>query len=110
MSTALWIKPNVGRRLQQIQAWAVLPDFASVNFSEPGTAELCTHLLSCNVGIEAGIWTVQDAHLLLKLGLAKCCLRILIELREQEVGAALAMAETILHCLDERDIHLPRLL
>jgi hypothetical protein len=57
-----------------------------VNFSEPGTAELCTHLLSCNVGIEAGIWTVEDAHLLLKLGLADRCLRVLIELQEQEDG------------------------
>ncbi len=110
VSTALWIEPDVGRRLRQIQAWAVLPDFASVNFSEPGTAELCTHLLSCNMGIEAGIWTVEDAHLLLKLGLADRCLRVLIELQEQEVGAALATAEAILHCLDEGDVHLPILL
>jgi len=110
VSTALWIEPDVGRRLQQIQAWAVLPDFASVNFSEPGTAELCTHLLSCHVGIEAGIWTVEDAHLLLKLGLADHCLRVLIELQEPETGAALATAEAILHCLDEGDIRRPRLL
>lgn len=110
VSTALWIEPDVQCRLQQIQAWAVLPDFASVNFSEPGTAELCTHFIACNVGIEAGIWTVEDAHLLLKLGLADRCLRILIELQGQEVGAARATAEAILHCLDEGDVHLPRLL
>jgi uncharacterized protein (DUF849 family) len=66
VSTALWIEPDVQRRLQQIQAWTVQPDFASVNFSEPGTTELCAHFLSCNVGIEAGIWSVEDAHLLLK--------------------------------------------
>ena len=36
VSTALWIEPDVQRRLQQIQAWTVQPDFASVNFSEPG--------------------------------------------------------------------------
>ena len=64
VSTALWIQPDVGRRLQQIQAWAVQPDFASVNFSEPGIAELCAHFLSCHVGIEAGIWSVEDAQLL----------------------------------------------
>ena len=108
VSTALWIEPDVGRRLQQIQAWAVLPDFASVNFSEPGTAELCAHLLSRNVGIEAGIWTVEDAHLLLQLGLADRCLRVLIEL--QELGAARASAEAIVCCLDEGNVHLPRLL
>jgi uncharacterized protein (DUF849 family) len=110
VSTALWIEPDAGRRLQQIQAWAVLPDFASVNFSEPGTAELCRHLLSCHVGVEAGIWTVEDAHLLLNLGLADRCLRVLIELQEQEVGAALATAEAIVQCLDEGNVHLPRLL
>jgi uncharacterized protein (DUF849 family) len=101
VSTALWIEPDVQRRLQQIQAWTVQPDFASVNFSEPGTNELCAYFLSCNVGIEAGIWSVKDAHLLLKLGLADRCLRILIELQEQETGAALATAEDILRCLDK---------
>ncbi len=110
VSTALWIEPDVQRRLQQIQAWTVQPDFASVNFSEPGTTELCAHFLSCNVGIEAGIWSVEDAHLLLKLGLAECCLRILIELQEQETGGALVTTEAILRCLDEGDIRRPRLL
>jgi uncharacterized protein (DUF849 family) len=110
VSTALWIEPDVGRRLQQIQSWAVLPDCASVNFSEPGTAELCRHFLSCNVGIEAGIWTVEDAHLLLQLGLADRCLRVLIELQEQERAAAEASAEAVVHCLDEGDVHLPILL
>ena len=107
MSTALWIEPDVQRRLQQIQAWTVQPDFASVNFSEPGTTELCGHFLSRNVGIEAGIWSVEDAHLLLKLGLANRCLRILIELQEKETGAALTTAEAIFRCLGEGDIRLP---
>jgi uncharacterized protein (DUF849 family) len=110
VSTALWIEPDVGRRLQQIQAWAVQPNFASVNFSEPGTVDLCAHFLSCHVGIEAGIWSAEDALLLLKLGLANRCLRILIELQEQETGAALATAEAILQCLDEGGVRRPRLL
>ena len=110
VSTALWIETDVVRRLQQIQAWTVLPDFASVNFSEPGTAELCAHLLSRNVGIEAGIWTVEDAHLLPQLGLAERCQRVLVELQEQEVGAARASAEAIVCYLDEGNVHLPRLL
>jgi uncharacterized protein (DUF849 family) len=110
VSTALWIEPDVERRLQQIQRWTVLPDYASVNFSEPGTAELCEHLLSRRVGIEAGIWSVEDAYLLLKLGLADRCLRILIEVQEAEVEAAQAAAEAILRCLDERNVRCPRLL
>jgi uncharacterized protein (DUF849 family) len=110
VSTALWIEPDARRRLHQIQRWSVLPDFASVNFSEPGAVELCEHLLSRQVGIEAGIWSVEDAHLLLKHGLADRCLRILIELQELEVGAAQARAEAILYCLDENQVRCPRLL
>jgi uncharacterized protein (DUF849 family) len=45
-----------------------------------------------------------------KLGLAERCLRILIELQEQETGAALVTTEAILRCLDEGDIRRPRLL
>lgn len=79
---------------------------ASCQFSYQWSA----HFLSRTVGIEAGIWSVEDAHLLLKLGLADRCLRILIELQEQETGAALATAKAILRCLDKRDIRRPRLL
>jgi len=62
------------------------------------------------VGIEAGIWSVEDAALLVQLGLADRCLRILIELQEHEVGAALTTAEAILRCLDEGNVRCPGLL
>jgi uncharacterized protein (DUF849 family) len=91
-------------------ALPITPQEASVNFSEPGTAELCGHFLSSHIGIEAGIWSVEDTHLLLKLGLADRCLRILIELQEPETRAAQAMAEAILQCLDDGDVRCPRLL
>jgi uncharacterized protein (DUF849 family) len=110
VSTGIWIEPDAQRRLQRVQAWGVLPNFASVNFSEPGTAVLCAQLFSCGVGVEAGIWTVEDAQRLLTLVFAHRCLRILIELQEHEVGAALATADAILRCLDEGNVHLPRLL
>lgn len=110
VSTAIWIEPDVQRRLHLIQEWTVQPDFASVNFSEPGASDLCAHFLSRGVGIEAGLWTVEDAQRLLKLGFADRCLRILIEPQEQEIGSAEASAEAIIHCLDEGHIQLPRLL
>jgi hypothetical protein len=46
--------------------------------------------------------SIPNTDFLLKLGLAGRCLRTLIELQEQETGAALATAEAILHCLDIR--------
>jgi uncharacterized protein (DUF849 family) len=95
MSTARWIEPDVGRRLQQIQGWTVQPDFASVNFSEPGAEDLCAHFLSTQVGIEAGIWCVADAQRLLTWGLADRCLRILIEPQEANMEAALVTRVTL---------------
>ncbi|GAC1370313.1 MAG: 3-keto-5-aminohexanoate cleavage protein [Ktedonobacteraceae bacterium] len=110
VSSTLWIEPDVQRRLQLIQGWTVQPDFVSVNFSEPGALELCTHFLSRGVGIEAGLWTVEDVQLFLTSGLADRCLRILIEPREQEVSSARATAEAIIHSLDTYHVQLPRLL
>jgi uncharacterized protein (DUF849 family) len=81
-----------------------------VNFSEPGISDLCAHFLAHGVGIEAGLWSVQDAQVFLIAGLAGHCLRILIELQEPEIGSVLATTEAIIHCLDEGHIHLPRLL
>jgi uncharacterized protein (DUF849 family) len=110
VSTGLWIEPDVQRRLQLVREWTVLPDFASVNFSEPGTAELCALLFERGIGVEVGIGTIEDALLLLHLNIADRCVRILIEPEEPETAAALAQVETIIQCLDEGKIRCPRLL
>jgi uncharacterized protein (DUF849 family) len=108
VSTALWIEPNVERRLERIRTWVVRPDYASVNFSEPGVADLCAHFLSCGVGIEAGIWSVEDADLLLQLGLAERCLRILIEAQERAPDAAVVAAKAMLERLAAGHVRSPR--
>ena len=110
VSTGIWIEPGVSLRLQRIKEWTVLPDFVSVNFSEPGVADLCTTLLARGIGIEAGISTVAEVQLLLKLGLADRCLRILIEPTEEETHAALANTIAIISVLDEAHVQLPCLL
>jgi uncharacterized protein (DUF849 family) len=109
-TTAAWIEPDVQRRQMFIQAWQILPDFVSVNFSEAGTAELCTRLLAKGVGVEAGLATVDDAHLLLTLGIAERCTRLLIEPEEQEKTAALTVVDAIEHILDAAGIQTSRLL
>jgi uncharacterized protein (DUF849 family) len=108
VSTALWIEPSVERRLERVRSWVVQPDYVSVNFSEPGVADLCAHFLSCGVGIEAGIWSVEDADLLLQLGLAERCLRILIEVQERAPDAAVVAAEAVLERLDAGHVRSPR--
>ncbi|GCE23970.1 3-keto-5-aminohexanoate cleavage protein [Dictyobacter kobayashii] len=110
VSTGIWIEPVVALRLRQVQEWTVLPDFASVNFSEPGVAELCEALTTSGVNIEAGLATVADVELLHKLGLADHCLRILIEPPESEPEAALANATAIINVLNAAHIQKPRLL
>jgi uncharacterized protein (DUF849 family) len=109
-TTAAWIEPDVQRRQMLIQAWQVLPDFVSVNFSEAGTAELCTLLLAKGIGVEAGLAAVDDARLLLTLGIADRCTRLLIEPGEQEVVTALAVVDAIERILNGANIQTPRLL
>lgn len=110
ISTGIWIEPDVIVRLHHVQEWTVLPDFASVNFDEPGTIDLCNTLLERGIGIEAGISSVEEVELLLKSGLAGRCLRVLIEPVEDDASAALASAAAIIQALDKASIQLPRLL
>ena len=110
VSTAIEIEPDVALRLRNVQEWTVLPDFASVNFAEPGVVDLCNALLERGIGVEAGLSSVAEVELLLTFGLAERCLRILIEPGEEEASPALATAAAIIHALDEASIRLPRLL
>ncbi|MDQ2887489.1 MAG: 3-keto-5-aminohexanoate cleavage protein [Chloroflexota bacterium] len=109
-TTAAWIEPDVQRRQTLIQAWQILPDFVSVNFSEAGTAELCTLLLAKGIGVEAGLATIDDARLLLTLGIADRCTRLLFEPGEQEMGAALAVVDAIERVLDDASVQTSKLL
>lgn len=109
-TTAAWIEPDVQQRLILIQQWRVLPDFASVNFSEPGTPELCSILLARGIGIEAGLGTVEDAQLFLKMGISDRCVRILIEPGEEQTERAVATVEAIENILDNAHIQTGRLL
>jgi uncharacterized protein (DUF849 family) len=87
VSTGVWILPEINRRLALIEQWKVLPDFAGVNFHEPGAEQTCRLLLEKGVQVEAGIWNSEAAHLFRQSGLASQCLRILIE-PAQEPGDA----------------------
>lgn len=110
ISTGAWIVPDPRERLAAIHGWSVLPDFASVNFDEPGATELALLLLDRGVGIEAGIATRDAAEELIRSGLAERCLRILLEPQERTTAEALrsvAQAEAI---LDTAGVLRPRLL
>lgn len=110
VSTAFWIEEDERVRLQRVREWTVLPDFASVNFDEPGTLELCQILQERGIGVEAGLSSAAEVEVLLRFGLAQNCLRVLIEPAEEDLSAALATAEEIICALDKTHIQVPRLL
>jgi uncharacterized protein (DUF849 family) len=107
VSTGAWIVPEVEQRLAFIGAWEILPDFAGINFHEPGALEVARLLLSKGVAVEAGIWDVPAAERLRRSGLLDRCLRILLE-PAQEPSDPHTRLEGIEAALADTDV--PRLL
>jgi uncharacterized protein (DUF849 family) len=107
LTTGLWITGSSARRLGLIKRWTVLPDFASVNFSEDGTDELCQLLVARGIAIEAGLGSVADARAFVASGFVDHSLRVLVEV---EPGASdpLRAAAVIGRVLEGSGIHLPR--
>ncbi|HEY7613287.1 MAG TPA: 3-keto-5-aminohexanoate cleavage protein [Gemmatimonadales bacterium] len=109
VSTGAWIEPDPERRLALIRRWHVLPDYASVNFDEPGAVEIAEELLELGVGVEAGLSGLAAAESLLRADLVDRCLRVLLEPQEQEPAAALDTVGHIVRTLASAD-GIPRLL
>jgi uncharacterized protein (DUF849 family) len=100
VSTGAWVVPDPGERLALVTAWDVLPDFASVNFHEPGAAELAATLLERGVGVEAGLCNADAARVLIDAGLADRCVRFLLEPIDQDLTVAAATLDGLLATLD----------
>jgi uncharacterized protein (DUF849 family) len=116
VSTGLWISGGDPRaRRQAVAGWAGLealarPDFASVNVSEPGWAELTGVLHSAGIGTEAGVWSVADARALAASGPAEGLTRVLVEIIGEPARTAVGRAEDVLRELDATGATAPRLL
>ncbi|HLB78094.1 MAG TPA: 3-keto-5-aminohexanoate cleavage protein, partial [Candidatus Dormibacteraeota bacterium] len=79
VSTGAWIVPDPAERHALVAKWPELPDFASVNFHEPGAAALVDLLLARGVAVEAGVRDGAAAELLVNSGLAQRCVRVMFE-------------------------------
>jgi uncharacterized protein (DUF849 family) len=108
VTTGAWIEPDLPRRLRLIREWT-RPDYTSVNLSEPGAVEVMRALLETRVGIEAGVWTVEDAELLVSSGLAGRVTRVMIEPVEVSRADAVALVGAIHGVLDRAGARAPRL-
>ncbi|RZT25671.1 uncharacterized protein (DUF849 family) [Mycobacterium sp. BK558] len=112
VTTGYWALPDATQRLRAIDGWSVLPDFASVNWHEPGSPELAELLLSRGIGVEAGIFHAEAAQSWAASGVAAHCLRVMVELGADGdvttadevlalVSAADSPAPVLLHGLDD---------
>jgi uncharacterized protein (DUF849 family) len=108
ISTREGIMADPAARQKAFQAWKVLPDYVSVNLSEADAPEVIRIMLKRGIGIEAGLATVVDAERYVALPEAGSCLRILIEIEEQESAAAVRVAHGIIAVLDRAGSKLSR--
>ena len=110
LSTGWWIPPKGRARQEHIRAWRVLPDYVSINLIEEDSTEVIDLVLAKGIGVEAGLWSAADAEKFLAHASAAKCLRVLIELNEQDLPAAGQALGDIQAILDRASIRLPRLL
>ena len=111
VTTGLWaVGGDAARRMSLVARWVGpdRPDFASVNLSEPGAAELAALLASLGIAVEAGIWTPDDADRLAGTFGGEV-LRILVEPHDRTPDGAVALAADIEAALDRHGLAAPRL-
>src|SRR5690349_9236875 len=112
VTTGFWALPDVDARMRAVDGWTVLPDFASVNWHEPGSEDLARLLLSKGIGVEAGFFHADAAASWAASEVAEHCMRVMIELVGDgdvaaaddllsQVMAAQSPAPVLLHGMDE---------
>jgi uncharacterized protein (DUF849 family) len=99
VSTGDWIEPDLRKRLALISQWSE-PDYASVNVSEEGAFEVMRALKARGIGVEAGVWTPEDAQALNEAKVADTLTRILIEPVGADPATAVELVTTIRAQLD----------
>lgn len=106
VTTVASIEPDPSRRVALLRRWTEKPDFVSVNWSEDGAAALLAACVERGIGIEAGIWTEDDARRFADSGLTKFCLRALVEPLADRGREALAAAERMVKILAPTELPL----
>ena len=110
VSTGAWIENDAEQTRNAIAGWNELPDYASVNLSEPDAPTVMELLRQRGIGIEAGIASVADAERFLGLPDHDRVFRILIEIGEQDLPAARKIADDIAALLERAGVRRPILL
>lgn len=108
VSTGAWIEGHQRRRVALMRQWSG-PDSASVNLSEDDAIDTMRALMGAGIRVEAGVWSVEDAELLLRSGMADRVERVLVELLDVPTADVPATAAAIHAVLDRAGVLAPRL-
>lgn len=108
VSTGAWMESDQRRRIGLLARWTG-PDSATVNLCEDDAVDTMRALLGSGIRVEAGIWTAEDAELLLRSGLADRIERVLVELIDVPASTVVAAADGIHEVLDRGDVLASRL-
>ena len=107
VSTGLWITGgDPAARQAGVAGWAGLaaaerPDFASVNVSEAGWAEVAHTLAATGIGVEAGVWSVRDVRELAGTPDLPRLLRVMVEVPASPPVNAVAAGQEIVRAVRE---------
>lgn len=108
VAAGAWIEPDLDRRVEMVQSWRV-PDYAAVDFGEPGATRVMEACLEQDVGVEAAVGSVEDVERLAESGLGSTVLRVLIAPVQVPPAGALGLVEHIHAALDRHELRAPRL-
>lgn len=110
VTTGAWAEPDVARRLECIEGWTELPDYASVNWHEAGADEVAALLGRRGVGVEAGIWDAAGLEAWRVSPVRGQCLRVLVELPAEAADVVRPHAEGLIAHVAREEPGLPILL
>ncbi|MFJ9629663.1 3-keto-5-aminohexanoate cleavage protein [Streptomyces sp. NPDC101175] len=94
-TTGLWTCSGPEERYALVKAWEVLPDFASVAFSEEDAAATASLVLARGMDLESAVWSLDDIPALLASPTLHDNVRILIEPMDTEPAAAVTHARAM---------------
>ncbi|WP_017572466.1 3-keto-5-aminohexanoate cleavage protein [Nocardiopsis halotolerans] len=110
LTTSLSAESDPWRRYDLVQRWAssALPDSVTLNLHEAGSVDLAHLLEDRRIGVEAGVWTVESARILIATKLSVAA--VLVEPTQVAVEDARRNADAICSLLDRAGVDRPRLL
>lgn len=110
LTTSLSAESDPWRRYDLVQRWAspALPDSVTVNLHEAGSVDLIHLLGDRRVAVEAGVWTVDAARILVATKVRVAA--VLVEPTQVSVEDAQRNTAAIMTVLDRGKVGVPRML